>query len=70
MPGASSRPQRAATQNEQLRQALGSLQNEHAVLRQRASALREDNDLKAERISTIEGMAGRGRGSVLQESGE
>nr|XP_009936923.1 PREDICTED: TRAF3-interacting JNK-activating modulator [Opisthocomus hoazin] len=46
--------QRAATQNEQLRQALGSLQNEHAVLRQRASALREDNDLKAERISTIE----------------
>ncbi|XP_075299175.1 TRAF3-interacting JNK-activating modulator isoform X2 [Opisthocomus hoazin] len=46
--------QRVAAQNEQLRQALGSLQNEHAVLRQRASALREDNNLKAERISTIE----------------
>ncbi|NXT84364.1 T3JAM protein, partial [Zapornia atra] len=42
------------TQNEQLQQALGSLQNEHAALRRQASALREDNDLKAERISAME----------------
>ncbi|KAM6333317.1 TRAF3-interacting JNK-activating modulator isoform 1-T2 [Alca torda] len=46
--------QRAAGQNEQLHQALRSLQSEHAALHRRASALREDNDQKAERISTIE----------------
>ncbi|NWU49223.1 T3JAM protein, partial [Dromas ardeola] len=46
--------QRAAGQNEQLHQALRSLQSEHAALHRRASALREDNDLKAEHISAIE----------------
>ncbi|NXF48708.1 T3JAM protein, partial [Oceanites oceanicus] len=46
--------QRADTQNEQLQQALRSLQSEHAALHRRASALREDNDLKAEYISAIE----------------
>ncbi|NXL30897.1 T3JAM protein, partial [Glaucidium brasilianum] len=45
--------QRADAQNEQLRQALGSLQSEHTALHLRASALREDNDLKAEHIDTI-----------------
>ncbi|NWU99417.1 T3JAM protein, partial [Upupa epops] len=45
--------QRAAEQKEQLGQALRQLQSEHAMLHQRASALREDNDLKAELISTI-----------------
>ncbi|NXN62574.1 T3JAM protein, partial [Rynchops niger] len=49
-----SKLQQAAGQNEQLHQALRSLQSEHAALHQRASALREDNDQKAERISTIE----------------
>ncbi|NXX61053.1 T3JAM protein, partial [Scopus umbretta] len=46
--------QRADAQNERLHQALRSLQSEHAALQQRASALREDNDLKAEHISAIE----------------
>ncbi|NXL02616.1 T3JAM protein, partial [Mesembrinibis cayennensis] len=46
--------QRADAQKEQLQQALRSLQSEHTALRQRASALREDNDLKAEHISAIE----------------
>lgn len=59
MPG-SSCPQRADAQNEQLHQALRSLQSEHAVLHQRASALQEDNDLKAEHISAIEGIVCRG----------
>ncbi|KGL96078.1 TRAF3-interacting JNK-activating modulator [Charadrius vociferus] len=45
--------QRAAGQNEQLHQALCSLQSEHAALHRQASALREDNDLKAEHISAI-----------------
>ncbi|XP_074781390.1 TRAF3-interacting JNK-activating modulator isoform X2 [Athene noctua] len=45
--------QRADAQNEQLRRALGSLQSEHAALHLRASALREDNDLKAEHIDAI-----------------
>ncbi|NXO02900.1 T3JAM protein, partial [Rhinopomastus cyanomelas] len=45
--------QQAAEQKEQLSQALRRLQSEHTVLHQRASALREDNDLKAELISTI-----------------
>ncbi|XP_009944536.1 PREDICTED: TRAF3-interacting JNK-activating modulator [Leptosomus discolor] len=40
--------------DEQLGQALRSLQSEHAALRQHASALREDNDQKAEHISAIE----------------
>ncbi|NXE74170.1 T3JAM protein, partial [Cochlearius cochlearius] len=48
--------QRADARNEQLQQALRSLQGEHAALHQRASALREDNDLKAEHISAIEGI--------------
>ncbi|NXT35813.1 T3JAM protein, partial [Pelecanoides urinatrix] len=46
--------QRAEAQKEQLSQALRSLQSEHAALRRRASALREDNDLKAKHISAIE----------------
>ncbi|KFW01970.1 TRAF3-interacting JNK-activating modulator [Fulmarus glacialis] len=46
--------QRADAQNEQLSQALRSLQSEHTALHRRASALREDNDLKAKHISTIE----------------
>ncbi|NXK25128.1 T3JAM protein, partial [Arenaria interpres] len=46
--------QQAAGQKEQLQQALHSLQSEHAALHQRASALRQDNDLKAEHISAIE----------------
>ncbi|NXX77827.1 T3JAM protein, partial [Urocolius indicus] len=46
--------QRVDAQNEQLRQALQRLQSEHAALHQQASALREDNYLKAEHISTIE----------------
>ncbi|KAM6311162.1 TRAF3-interacting JNK-activating modulator isoform 2-T3 [Podargus strigoides] len=49
-----SKLQRATEQNQELGQALHSLQSEHAVLRQRASALRVDNDLKAEHISTIQ----------------
>ncbi|EOA98525.1 TRAF3-interacting JNK-activating modulator, partial [Anas platyrhynchos] len=50
-----SKLQHTAAQNEQLQQALGSLQQEHAELQQRASALQEDNQLQAEHISTIEG---------------
>ncbi|NWH71936.1 T3JAM protein, partial [Piaya cayana] len=46
--------QQTATQKEQLQQALCSLQSEHATLHQRASALQDDNDLKAEHISTVE----------------
>ncbi|NXE06603.1 T3JAM protein, partial [Lophotis ruficrista] len=46
--------QRADAQNEELGQALRSLRSEHAALHRRASALREDNDQKAERISAIE----------------
>ncbi|CAM9844462.1 unnamed protein product [Bubo scandiacus] len=45
--------QRADAQNEQLQRALRSLQSEQAALHQRASALREDNDLKAEHIDAI-----------------
>ncbi|XP_074750125.1 TRAF3-interacting JNK-activating modulator isoform X2 [Strix uralensis] len=45
--------QQADAQNEQLQRALHSLQSEHTALRQRASALREDNDLKAEHIDAI-----------------
>ncbi|NXP48495.1 T3JAM protein, partial [Heliornis fulica] len=41
-------------EKEQLQQALHSLQSEHTMLHQQASALREDNDLKAEHISAIE----------------
>ncbi|XP_071673713.1 TRAF3-interacting JNK-activating modulator isoform X3 [Patagioenas fasciata] len=46
--------QQTSAQKEQLERALGALQSEHTVLRQRASALRDDNHLKAEHISTIE----------------
>ncbi|XP_072700939.1 TRAF3-interacting JNK-activating modulator isoform X1 [Ciconia boyciana] len=49
-----SKLQQADAQNEQLHQALRSLQSEHAALRRQASALQEDNDLKAEHISAIE----------------
>ncbi|NXJ37769.1 T3JAM protein, partial [Ciconia maguari] len=49
-----SKLQQADTQNGQLHQALRSLQSEHAALHRQASALREDNDLKAEHISAIE----------------
>ncbi|KFV79820.1 TRAF3-interacting JNK-activating modulator [Struthio camelus australis] len=43
------------TQNEQLHLALRNLENEHAELRLRISVLQEDNKLKAEHISVIEG---------------
>ncbi|NXL94579.1 T3JAM protein, partial [Alectura lathami] len=46
--------QQADAQNEQLRQALGRLQREHAELQQRTSALQQDSQLKAEHISAIE----------------
>ncbi|NXE20895.1 T3JAM protein, partial [Ardeotis kori] len=46
--------QHAEEQNEELGQALRSLRSEHAALHRRASALREDNDQKAEHISAIE----------------
>ncbi|NWS55119.1 T3JAM protein, partial [Chunga burmeisteri] len=49
-----SKLQQVATQKEQLQDALHSLRSEHAALRQRAGALREDNDLKAQHISAIE----------------
>ncbi|XP_010215157.1 PREDICTED: TRAF3-interacting JNK-activating modulator [Tinamus guttatus] len=49
-----SKLQRANTQNKQLQQALGNLENEHTELCIRISALQEDNQLKAERISAIE----------------
>ncbi|XP_071435019.1 TRAF3-interacting JNK-activating modulator [Pithys albifrons albifrons] len=51
--------QRADAQTEQLRQALQSLQGEHAALHQQANALRQDNDLKAEHISAMEGTVCR-----------
>lgn len=43
-------------QKEQLGHALRSLQSEHAELHRRACALRDDNDVKAELISAIEGI--------------
>ncbi|KAM6108147.1 TRAF3-interacting JNK-activating modulator [Pterocles gutturalis] len=46
--------QHAEAQKERLQQSLHTLQSEHAALHRRASALREDNDLKAEHISAIE----------------
>ncbi|NWU72182.1 T3JAM protein, partial [Pterocles burchelli] len=46
--------QRAEAQKEWLQQSLHTLQSEHAALHRRASALRQDNDLKAEHISAIE----------------
>ncbi|NXP71945.1 T3JAM protein, partial [Ramphastos sulfuratus] len=46
--------QQVDRQKEQLGQALHSLQSEHAALHQRASALREDNHLKAQHITAIE----------------
>ncbi|XP_030329161.1 TRAF3-interacting JNK-activating modulator isoform X2 [Strigops habroptila] len=49
-----SKVQQADAQNEQLHQTLCRLQSEHTALHQRASALREDNDLKTEHISAIE----------------
>ncbi|XP_068774670.1 TRAF3-interacting JNK-activating modulator isoform X3 [Struthio camelus] len=50
-----SKLQQADTQNEQLHLALRNLENEHAELRLRISVLQEDNKLKAEHISVIEG---------------
>ncbi|NWI14766.1 T3JAM protein, partial [Crypturellus soui] len=47
--------QQANTQNKQLHQALGNLENEHAELCLRIDALQEDNKLKAEHINAIEG---------------
>ncbi|NWI84780.1 T3JAM protein, partial [Pitta sordida] len=41
-------------QKEQLHQALQSLQSEHTSLQLQASALRQDNDLKAQHITAIE----------------
>ncbi|XP_010176315.2 TRAF3-interacting JNK-activating modulator [Antrostomus carolinensis] len=46
--------QRVDRQKEQLHQALCSLRSEHTALHQRASALQEDNDLKAEHIRAME----------------
>ncbi|NXL56153.1 T3JAM protein, partial [Chordeiles acutipennis] len=46
--------QRVDTQKEQLHQALCSLRSEHTALHQRASALQEDNDLKAKHIRAME----------------
>ncbi|KAM9369396.1 TRAF3-interacting JNK-activating modulator [Phaethornis superciliosus] len=46
--------QRAEGQREQLQEALHILQSEHTQLHHQARALREDNDLKAEHISTVE----------------
>ncbi|NWU80317.1 T3JAM protein, partial [Onychorhynchus coronatus] len=46
--------QRAEAQNEQLHQALQSLRGEHAALHQRATALSQDNHLKAQHIAAIE----------------
>ncbi|KAM6044557.1 TRAF3-interacting JNK-activating modulator isoform 3-T3 [Chlamydotis macqueenii] len=46
--------QRADARNEELGQALRSLRSEHAALHRRASALRDDNDQKAEHISAME----------------
>uniref|UniRef100_A0A8C0HRK2 Uncharacterized protein n=1 Tax=Buteo japonicus TaxID=224669 RepID=A0A8C0HRK2_9AVES len=60
--------QQADTQNTQLCQVLRSLQSEHTALQQRASALREDNDLKAEHISAIEGTACRGNGGCKENT--
>ncbi|KAM4645758.1 TRAF3-interacting JNK-activating modulator isoform 2-T7 [Amazona ochrocephala] len=48
-----SKLQQAEAHNEQLHQILCRLQGEHTALHQRASALREDNDLKAAHISAI-----------------
>uniref|UniRef100_A0A8V5HAH1 Uncharacterized protein n=1 Tax=Melopsittacus undulatus TaxID=13146 RepID=A0A8V5HAH1_MELUD len=55
-----SKLQQADAQNQQLHQTLGRLQSEHSALHQRASALRKDNDLKAEHISAIRGIMCRG----------
>ncbi|KFQ20314.1 TRAF3-interacting JNK-activating modulator [Mesitornis unicolor] len=49
-----SRLQQADAQKEQLRQALHRLQSEHTTLHRCASALRQDNNVKAEHISAIE----------------
>ncbi|NWU17633.1 T3JAM protein, partial [Cephalopterus ornatus] len=46
--------QRAEAQNEELHQALQSLRSEHAALHLRATALIQDNDLKAQHITAIE----------------
>ncbi|NXK34393.1 T3JAM protein, partial [Piprites chloris] len=46
--------QRAEEQNEELHQALQSLRSEHAALRLRATALSQDNDLKAQHITAIQ----------------
>ncbi|NXX41630.1 T3JAM protein, partial [Tricholaema leucomelas] len=47
--------QQVDSQKKQLGQALHSLQSEHEALHQRASALREDNHLKAQHITAIKG---------------
>ncbi|NWQ59519.1 T3JAM protein, partial [Neopipo cinnamomea] len=46
--------QKAEAQNEQLHRALQSLRSEHAALHLRATALSQDNDLKAQHITAIE----------------
>ncbi|NXL99142.1 T3JAM protein, partial [Tyrannus savana] len=46
--------QRAEAQNEELHRALQSLQSEHAELHLRATALSQDNHLKAQHITAIE----------------
>ncbi|KAJ7402442.1 TRAF3-interacting JNK-activating modulator [Pitangus sulphuratus] len=46
--------QRAEAQNEELHRALQSLRSEHATLHLRATALSQDNDLKAQHITAIE----------------
>ncbi|XP_062450914.1 TRAF3-interacting JNK-activating modulator isoform X2 [Rhea pennata] len=54
-----SKLQQADRQNEELHWALRNLENEHAELRLRINALQEDNKLKAEHISAIEGKLQR-----------
>ncbi|XP_050182690.1 TRAF3-interacting JNK-activating modulator [Myiozetetes cayanensis] len=46
--------QRAEAQNEELHRALQSLRSEHTALHLRATALSQDNDLKAQHITAIE----------------
>ncbi|NWX87826.1 T3JAM protein, partial [Nothoprocta ornata] len=50
-----SKLQQANTQNQELHQALGNLENKHAELCLKISTLEEDNKLKAEHIDVIEG---------------
>uniref|UniRef100_A0A8B9FUP0 TRAF3-interacting JNK-activating modulator n=1 Tax=Amazona collaria TaxID=241587 RepID=A0A8B9FUP0_9PSIT len=65
-----SKLQQAEAHNEQLHQILCRLQGEHTTLHQRASALREDNDLKAAHISAIKGIMCRGMAGEVCPPGD